>query len=237
MYTDNLIGAFFFVSTSLALPQYGTPGTPGNPHRIPKNDGTTSDQRAQAVRDAFIFAWNGYNQYAFPNDELHSVSNSYGNSRNGWGASAVDALSTACVMRIPEIVNQIVNYIPTIDYSQSRPADEQVSLFETTIRYLGGMLAGYDLLKGPLAGLATIVGLTSLSSLSQTTDCYRRAATLMPSWFSLSTLPVICNMLLKPQPASHTTHFTLITAPPAQAPPMALPPSAPSYLNGLTFLI
>lgn len=70
--------------------------------------------------------------------------------RNGWGASAVDALSTALVMGQSDIVRQITDFIPTIDYSMSIP-NESVSLFETTIRYLGGMLSGYDLLTGPLA--------------------------------------------------------------------------------------
>lgn len=74
--------------------------------------------------------------------------------RNGWGASAVDALSTALVMELPNIVNEIIDYIPNIDFSVT---SEQVSLFETTIRYLGGMLAGYDLLKGPLSSLAANV--------------------------------------------------------------------------------
>jgi mannosyl-oligosaccharide alpha-1,2-mannosidase len=50
-----------------------------------------------------------------------------------------------------EIVNQIISYVPTIDWS-STPTS--VSLFGTTIRYLGGMLSGYDLLSGPLAHLA-----------------------------------------------------------------------------------
>lgn len=63
--------------------------------------------------------------------------------RNGWGASAVDAFSTAIVMQIPSIVNTILEYIPTIDYDVTT---EQVSLFETTIRYLGGMLAGNEFL-------------------------------------------------------------------------------------------
>lgn len=56
-------------------------------------------------------------------------------------------------MEQKDIVNQIISYIPTIDYSKSYQ-DEQVSLFETTIRYLGGMLSGYDFLTGPLAHLA-----------------------------------------------------------------------------------
>ncbi|KFY22953.1 hypothetical protein V493_06202 [Pseudogymnoascus sp. VKM F-4281 (FW-2241)] len=109
-----------------------------------------SAARAAAVKEAFQFAWEGYYKYAFPNDELRPVTNGFTNSRNGWGASAADALSTALVMEIPEIVNQIVDYIPTVDFSKT---DDQVSLFETTIRYLGGMISGYDLLKGPLAHL------------------------------------------------------------------------------------
>jgi mannosyl-oligosaccharide alpha-1,2-mannosidase len=60
-------------------------------------------------------------------------------SRNGWGASAVDAFSTALVMQIPEIVNQILDYIPTINFDQT---SDGISLFETTIRYLGGLLSG-----------------------------------------------------------------------------------------------
>jgi mannosyl-oligosaccharide alpha-1,2-mannosidase len=50
-----------------------------------------------------------------------------------------------------DIVNQIISYIPSIDWSTTATS---VSLFETTIRYLGGMLSGYDFLSGPLAHLA-----------------------------------------------------------------------------------
>ncbi len=71
---------------------------------------------------------------------------------NGWGASAVDALSTALVMGQADIVTQITDFIPTIDFTRSVPPIT-VSLFETTIRYLGGMLAGHDLLTGPLSDM------------------------------------------------------------------------------------
>lgn len=53
-------------------------------------------------------------------------------------------------MRDADAVNQILDYVPTIDYSQTH---QTVSLFETTIRYLAGMLSGYDLLKGPASHL------------------------------------------------------------------------------------
>lgn len=49
-----------------------------------------------------------------------------------------------------DAVNTILDHIATIDYSKT---SDQVSLFETTIRYLGGMLSGYDLLTGPSSSL------------------------------------------------------------------------------------
>ncbi|KOS47904.1 hypothetical protein ACN38_g1160 [Penicillium nordicum] len=102
--------------------------------------------KADAVKEAFQHAWNGYVEHAFPHDELHPVSNGYGDSRNGWGASAVDALSTAIVMGNKDAVQKILDHIETIDFSKTK---DEVSLFETTIRYLAGMLSGYDLLKDP----------------------------------------------------------------------------------------
>jgi hypothetical protein len=61
--------------------------------------------------------------------------------RNGWGASAVDAFSTAIVMQNADVTNTILSYIPTINFGQPVPGS-QISLFETTIRYLAGMLSG-----------------------------------------------------------------------------------------------
>lgn len=43
---------------------------------------TTPQQRAQAVKDEFSFAWDGYHKHAFPNDELLPVSNGYSNTRS-----------------------------------------------------------------------------------------------------------------------------------------------------------
>ncbi|KAJ4361670.1 hypothetical protein N0V95_001654 [Ascochyta clinopodiicola] len=57
----------------------------------------------------------------------------------------------ALIMGEKDIVNQIISYIPTINWSTTQTS---VSLFETTIRYLGGILSGYDFLSGPLAHLA-----------------------------------------------------------------------------------
>jgi mannosyl-oligosaccharide alpha-1,2-mannosidase len=37
--------------------------------------------RADAVKEIFKFAWDGYYKYAFPHDELHPVSKTPGDSR------------------------------------------------------------------------------------------------------------------------------------------------------------
>lgn len=66
--------------------------------------------------------------------------------RNGWGATAIDALSTAIMMNLADPVNDILNHIRSVDFRKSR-TKQTVSLFETTIRYLGGMLSAYDLLS------------------------------------------------------------------------------------------
>lgn len=48
-----------------------------------------------------------------------------------------------------DVANQILAYVQTINFDN---AIGDVSLFETTIRYLGGLLSAYDLLQGPLKG-------------------------------------------------------------------------------------
>ncbi|TQS31455.1 hypothetical protein Golomagni_08264, partial [Golovinomyces magnicellulatus] len=106
--------------------------------------------RADAVKEAFNFSWKGYMDHAFPHDSLQPVDNTYRDDRNGWGATAIDALSTAIIMENKDAVDQILKHIASVDFDRS---DTDVSFFETSIRYLGGMLSGYDLLDGPMSHL------------------------------------------------------------------------------------
>ncbi|KAI0553087.1 glycoside hydrolase family 47 protein [Xylaria curta] len=108
--------------------------------------------RLNGVKEAFQRSWNGYYQYAFPNDSLKPISKTYVNDRNGWGASAVDAISTALVMENDAVIKQIVDHIKTVNFNRTVTGGEGVSLFETTIRYLGGMVSAYDFLTGPFKG-------------------------------------------------------------------------------------
>ncbi|KAK4099820.1 glycoside hydrolase family 47 protein [Parathielavia hyrcaniae] len=117
------------------------------PHRNRATQYAVNQDRADAVKEAFQVSWDGYYRYAFPHDSLRPVTNGFADDRNGWGASAVDALSTALIMGKWDIAHQILAYIPEIDFDTTTT---EVSLFETTIRYLGGLMSAYDLLAGPL---------------------------------------------------------------------------------------
>lgn len=71
--------------------------------------------------------------------------------RNGWGATSIDSLSTALIMGLQDVVDEVLDHVEKVDYTET---DYMCSLFETTIRYLGGMISSYDLLKGPFSHMA-----------------------------------------------------------------------------------
>lgn len=51
---------------------------------------------------------------------------------NGWGASIADALSTAILMELEDVVVEILGFLEKVDFSKTGvPGD--VSLFETTV--------------------------------------------------------------------------------------------------------
>lgn len=55
-------------------------GVLGAPSGRPDNH-ALNRARADAVKEAFQYAWDGYYDHAFPHDELHPVSNSFSDSR------------------------------------------------------------------------------------------------------------------------------------------------------------
>ncbi|GKU08640.1 unnamed protein product, partial [Fusarium langsethiae] len=112
------------------------------------------NKRADEIVEMFRFAWNGYYTHAFPHDSLRPKYNNYTDDRNGWGVTAVDGLDTAILMEQTDIVVTILDFISTINFTKTNtPKPSSVSLFETNIRYLGGLLSAYDLLKGPFRHL------------------------------------------------------------------------------------
>lgn len=76
-------------------------------------------------------------------DELSPITGRGRNRFGGWAATLVDALDTLWIMGMTDEFDEAAKAAETIDFSSS--ADHIVNIFETTIRYLGGFLAAYDL--------------------------------------------------------------------------------------------
>lgn len=56
--------------------------------------------------------------------------------------TAFDSLSASIILGDRESVNQILEFVPTIDFTTTAKSGESISLFETNIRYFGGLLSG-----------------------------------------------------------------------------------------------
>lgn len=98
----------------------------------------------QLIRNMFSETFNTYKKFAFGHDDLQPVSLTFNDGRNGWGATIVDGLGTMFIMGLDDFFSEAVNFSANIDFSQSQ-VDETVSLFETTIRYVGGLLSAFEL--------------------------------------------------------------------------------------------
>lgn len=101
-------------------------------------------QRADQVKQAFTKAFDEYMQFGFPADEVRPLSKNGRDTRNGWSATLVDSLDTLFVMDLQDRFTQGVAATLKIDFSRSR-THEGVSIFETTIRYIAGILSAYEL--------------------------------------------------------------------------------------------
>ena len=99
--------------------------------------------RASMVKDAMKHAWKGYRKYAFGKDELLPLSNGGQDNWGGMGTTLVDSLSTLWIMGMEAEFREAKDWVrDNLDFGQVRGG---VSVFETTIRNLGGLLSAYDL--------------------------------------------------------------------------------------------
>lgn len=101
----------------------------------PQND------RQRAVVDAFKHAWKGYKTSAWGHDNLKPITGGY----SDWfslGLTLIDALDTMYIMGLTEDFQEARNWVDTeLNFNKN----QEVNLFETTIRVLGGLLSAYHL--------------------------------------------------------------------------------------------
>ncbi|KAL4910776.1 hypothetical protein BDW74DRAFT_2475 [Aspergillus multicolor] len=100
-------------------------------------------QQLDTIKSAFLHAWNGYKISAMGHDEVRPLRGGYKDTFNGWGATLVDALDTLWIMDLKEEFSMAVDYVKKIDFTTS--TKKEIPVFETAIRYLGGMLGAYDI--------------------------------------------------------------------------------------------
>ncbi|CAA7394604.1 unnamed protein product [Spirodela intermedia] len=99
-------------------------------------------ERREKVKEAMLHAWNSYVKYAWGQDELQPQSMDGVNSFGGLGATIVDSLDTLYIMGLHDEFQKAREWVVTsLDFNR----DYEASVFETTIRVVGGLLSAYDL--------------------------------------------------------------------------------------------
>lgn len=101
------------------------------------------EEHRQAVKSVFTRCWTSYKAKAWLADEMTPVTGQSKNPFGGWGATLVDSLDTLWIMGMRDEFSEAVAAAATIDFTKTNL--DKVNVFETTIRYLGGFLAAYDM--------------------------------------------------------------------------------------------
>jgi mannosyl-oligosaccharide alpha-1,2-mannosidase len=94
------------------------------------------------IKRAFKHAWDGYRKNAMGHDEVRPVGGEPRDPFMGWGATLVDSLDTLWIMGLKDEFEEAVEATKKIDFHMSNRTD--IPLFETVIRYMGGLIGAYD---------------------------------------------------------------------------------------------
>ncbi|CAL9164442.1 unnamed protein product [Musa hybrid cultivar] len=92
------------------------------------------------VRDMFYHAFDGYIKHAFPLDELRPLTCKGEDSLGGYALTLIDSLDTLALLGDRERFNAAVDWVSE---NVRFDIDKTVSVFETTIRILGGLLSAH----------------------------------------------------------------------------------------------
>ncbi|KAI0230124.1 hypothetical protein L0F63_001988 [Massospora cicadina] len=135
------------------------------------------ERRAEAVREAFVHAWGSYTRFAWGHDNVEPLTF---RPSDTWGLTLVDALDTLLLMGLDAEYDVALKAVAKINFtrtilqfynsflcqlvnsdclscvgrvlafSNKGPKVAPVMVFESIIRYLGGLLGAYDLRPDPI---------------------------------------------------------------------------------------
>ncbi|KAF7974676.1 hypothetical protein HWV62_11433 [Athelia sp. TMB] len=105
-------------------------------------------RRAELVKAAFVHTWKAYEENAWGFDEIRPRSGEGTNNFNGWGVMIVDSLDTMYIMGLHDEFKRAVAFVENATWDV--PKGYYAPFFETTIRYLGGLLSAYALSGEPI---------------------------------------------------------------------------------------
>ncbi|KAF2641525.1 seven-hairpin glycosidase [Massarina eburnea CBS 473.64] len=105
-------------------------------------DKVDRERKLNIIRSVFKRSWDGYRKNAWMQDELLPSSGGFRNPFAGWGATLVDSLDSLWIMGLEDEFDEAAKAVDKIDFTTTTRPD--IPLFETTIRYMGGLLAAYD---------------------------------------------------------------------------------------------
>jgi mannosyl-oligosaccharide alpha-1,2-mannosidase len=112
------------------------------------NVAAVQEQRRLEVKRVFQKSWASYRAKAWMKDALKPISGMFVDQFSGWAATLVDSLDTLWMMGMRDEFYEAVEAVATIDFGKSTAST--VNTFETCIRYLGGLIAAYDLSGHPV---------------------------------------------------------------------------------------
>ncbi|KAI9333123.1 glycoside hydrolase [Obelidium mucronatum] len=108
--------------------------------------GSWDEKKASTVKEMARHAWSGYAQYAYGHDDLKPVSkmgHDWYKSGSRMLNTPVDSLDTLFVLGLKDEYNAAKELIlKQLDFSK---ITDRISVFETTIRVVGGLLGAYEL--------------------------------------------------------------------------------------------
>ena len=103
--------------------------------------------RAAAIKSAMVHAWSNYRRLAWGSDNLMPLSGRGTGAGFNHAVTMIDSLDTLWLMDLKEEFNEARDWVAKHLKERIARLGGATSVFETTIRSLGGLLGAYDMSK------------------------------------------------------------------------------------------